>query len=142
MIARFAFDGPVVVLPAREATILHQRLRVDELRRRVRGADPAVDDVLLSWSAIAAQHVELLRGGSVEPAVESLTRGASAEAEARLRAGRKSSDDRRMTSSEAAVVTGLTARAIRMAATEGRLRGELVEGRWRFDPDDVAAYAA
>lgn len=144
--ARFAFDGPVVVLPAREAAVLYQRLGIDELRRSVRGRDVGLDAVLLSWSAIAEQYIEQLRAaaaGSAVGIVESSTRGSSGAAEVGSQQVRKSPDDRPMTTTEAAVFADCTDRAVRLAAAEGRLRGVRDgRGRWLFDPNDVAAWAA
>jgi hypothetical protein len=47
---------------------------------------------------------------------------------------------RSMTAMEIADMTGLTARGVTKAAGAGRLVGQRVHGRWRFDATDVAVW--
>lgn len=42
---------------------------------------------------------------------------------------------------EAALIAGLSPHGLREAARCGRVRAERVDGRWRFDEDDVRQYA-
>jgi excisionase family DNA binding protein len=47
-----------------------------------------------------------------------------------------------MTTSQAAVALGITARGVRDACERGRLEGQLIEGRWRISRAAVRRYSS
>jgi hypothetical protein len=125
----FLVDGPAVVVPARVAALLERALGLGEFRVRVRGQDRELDEVLLALHGSAAAWVEEQRE------------------QGEFRAGVTSVDDARnspdpWSTEEVAATVDCTQHAVRKAARNRRLVGELVAGRWRFDPEDVGHWQA
>src|SRR4051812_44142315 len=112
-------DGAgVVLVPARVACWLHQRLPLDHLRTEVRGADPEVDHVLLALS------------------VAGLNWRSCAFATGPTRVPQPQPRSAWLTSSEAADLLEVTGQAVRKACLTGRLQGERVGGRWRISREN------
>lgn len=126
---RYATSGPVVVVPARTAALLERILRLDEVRVRLRGQDAEVDEVLLGWHAVAMQF-------ATERADQARFR-----APGTLGDGVRNSSDN-WDVNEVAARSNCTTRAVRKAASEGRLVGEHVDGRWQFEPEAAANWVA
>ena len=132
MIQRYAIDGPAVIVPARIALLLERHYRMERLRLEVRGRDAELDGVLAAWHAAAMQWSPGSDAGS--DAGTEMAGGSEP-------AGQSDPVDP-ISASEVARSCGVSPRAVTKAASEGRLRGRLVAGRWTFHPDDVAAWVA
>lgn len=116
-------------VPARIAAGLGRALNLDAYRVSVRGRDSELDAVLLAWHSTALQWVDDCRD------------------QARFRMDGTGLDDRRNLAdrwgtSEVAARTGCGSRAVTKAASEGRLVGEFIAGRWQFKVEEVAQWAA
>ena len=130
---RSLVSTPFVMVPANVAALLEHHLPLTELRSRVRGHDPGIDDVLLGIRVAAMTYTETYRAR-----IDAATAGVGSTV-ARPPEGAA----KWITTREAADAVGCTDRAIRLAASEGRLHGEKdADGRWRFSPEQVAAFAA
>ncbi len=129
-VSRYVVDGPVVVIPAKIALLLERTLKLDELRIRVRGHNAEIDDVLSAWHAVAMQYTDEVSAS--DPGSRN---------DRPPEAGRESTQ-KPLTAQQVADRAGVADRAIRLAASEGRLNGRYDGGQWRFDPIDVAAYLA
>jgi hypothetical protein len=132
-VSRFAVDGPAVVVPARIAYLFEKHFELERLRREWHGRDHELDVVLLSWHAVALQYVDTARA-TASGNGSSMASTAEAAAPSEVVAA--------VDSSEVARAAGITSRAVRLAAEEGRLPGKRVAGRWWFTPEDVAAWQA
>lgn len=126
---RALLEGTSVAVPAWVAALLEQRLPFADLRVKVRGKNVELDDVLMALHVAAVSHVDSVRadlasgpGSGVPP---------TPEAGACL-----------MSAAQVAEVVGVDGRTVRLAATAGRLRGvKDADGRWRFEQDEVVAWA-
>lgn len=118
---------PAVVIPAPLCALLDS-VGLSDIRKRERGNVSDLDAVLHAIHVAGLSYVNTLPGSASgtslarppEPAALSGTCGVS-EASGRL---------------------AITTRAVRRAATEGRLTGELVDGRWLFSRSAVEAFRA
>ncbi len=119
--------APAVFVPGPLCALL-DRLALDDLRKRERGAVPELDALLLAIH-LAGLSYETNRSASApgtlldntpEPVAQSTACGVS----------------------EAADRLAISTRAVRQAATEGRLTGQLVSGRWLFEPSNIEAFRA
>jgi hypothetical protein len=131
---RFAVDGPAVIVPGRLALLLERHLRLDRVRLDVRGADAELDALLSSWHAVSLLYAERAvpasgqRGSSVDPTPE---------------AGRRSDPMKDLLSAQdVADAVDVSSSAVRLAARQGRLAGQKVDGEWSFHRHDVAAWVA
>lgn len=118
---------PFVQVPPVVAALLEAQLPLSELRQRVRGQSPLVDDVLLGLRVLAMSFVEGVRPGSA--------------AGTAVAAGPEPAVDL-MTVSQVSDRVDVSDSAVRKAARQGRLRGEHVAGAWRFTRTDVDLWAA
>ena len=122
-----------MVVPGWVCSYLEQLFDLSSLRKRQRGQNTEFDDVLM------AMHTAHLLTQKAE--VERLTSGMSGSAIARQAEVRSPSSV--MSCSQVADAADCTNRAVRLAATSGRLVGtKNGEGRWVFAADDVAAWTA
>lgn len=135
--ARFALPAGVLI-PREVAVVLQALLKtkgadLDALRIEVRGRWPMLDEVLAAWQA------EVLQYGTAMNRTASASRRKllPEQAEAPACLSRKW-----MGTAEAARLAGCTDRAVRLAAAEGRLHHEVVNGKRRFDPAEIAAWRA
>jgi excisionase family DNA binding protein len=117
-------DGPVVVVPARVAAWLCQRAQLDRIRADIRGLDPEVDSVLVALTVAAMQWRTSATGSTQAPEPEAAAQSPW------------------VSSTQAADLLGITARAVRLAIGEQRLPAEQVDGRWRIAREDVEHYRA
>lgn len=121
--------GPCVVVPPAVAAWLLSATDLARLRVAHRGEDPQRDAVLL-----ALTHCANLWRTSTTSAITSVCGSALAtEAEA-------VAPSEYMNTSRAADALGIGRRAVRLACDQGRIPATRVDGRWRIDPADVAAY--
>ena len=130
---RSLVSTPFVMVPANVAALLEHHLPLTDLRARVRGHDPVIDDALLGIRVAAMTYTETYRA-RIDAAAAGVgsTVAPTPEVPAKW-----------ITTREAADAVGCTNRAVRLAASEGRLHGEKdAEGRWHFSTEQVAAYAA
>lgn len=125
-------QGVVVVVPARVARWLAERVDLNRLRVAVRGDDPEVYEVLAALH-LAALHEERRRSTSGTGSENFRRRDGSAEVQ---------SVSESMSATEAAEVLDLSDRAVRLACEQRRLPGEKVDGRWRLRRIDVEQLAA
>lgn len=116
--------GNVVVIPAEYAYKLN-RLVLNDIRPKVRGADPQLDQVLQALGYAGLRWAESARGPNVVPQREPV---------------RPSTQT--VSTTTAATVLGITGRAVRRAITDGRLPATAVEGRWRIDRAELETYRA
>lgn len=116
--------SPVVVVPGRVAAWLADRLRLSELRARIRGIDAEVDAVLVALSVVASAWRL------------SATGNASATSEV------PDANSGWLTTGETAKRVDRTDRAIRAAITTGRLPAERIGGRWFVRTEDAEHYRA
>ncbi len=130
--------GPGVYLTAAECAVLLRDLRwrgvnLEAMRSEARLRDPGYAKVLMDLHSAALAYEERVRAaGSNQPGtnpVPPLERGASLNVE-------------KVTATSAAVLSGCSSRAVRKAAAERRLAGELVDGTWWFDPVDVQLWCS
>lgn len=126
--SRYAHLDGVVVVPARSAFILERALGLNEFRIAHRGQDAELDQVLsaLHQAALAYPNKILRSDRGTHP-------GTGQE---------PASHSGVMTASDIARTLGITTRAVRRAATDGRLTGRYEGGQWRFTPEDAARWAA
>jgi len=117
-------SGPCVVVPGRVASWLNGHAGLTALRISIRGADAEVDSVLaaihlagLAWSTAATGR---------EPRT-STDMGAQSAV---------------MSTQQVADELGLSDRGVRHSLAAGRLKGELVGGRWLIDRVDLAHFQA
>jgi hypothetical protein len=125
---RYAIDEPAVIVPARIALLLEHHLRLKEFRYTMRGSDAELDAVLSAWHSVAMMWSPTSANGSA--------------VDAPPEAPSPSTSMRRLTAADVAERVSCTTRAVRLAATEGRLRGEFVGGRWWFAERDVPVWTA
>src|SRR5687768_15452256 len=125
---RYMVDGPAAVVPARVAAWLERRFDLDRVRIEMRGQDPQLDGVLNALHAVACQW---------DPAgAASVSTSADGSPVAPLAEVPPASTS--MGTPEVAQLADVTTRAVRLAASQGRLRGRRVGGQWVFDMEDVA----
>jgi excisionase family DNA binding protein len=121
--------GGAVVLPGRLAALLVRMAGRDKLamlRLNCRDTDAEAHGALLAL-VLAAQMYEEIRGSA----------DGTKLATAKAFPGELT---RWVSSLEAAERLGITSRAVRRAAAEGRLRGRQVGNGWVFDPVDVEVF--
>lgn len=117
-------DGEVVIVPARVAAWLAGAAHLDQLRARIRGADPEVDSVLVALT-VAAMKWRTSATGSADAPRPEVAPGSPW-----------------VSSTQAADLLGIGDRAVRLAIDEQRLQAEKVQGRWRIAREDVEHYRA
>lgn len=118
-------NGPAVIISARTAAWLERYAGLSALRVRVRGTDPQISAELqelrvaaMSWRGSATGTEEAAKP---EPDTES---------------------DQWLSTGEAALVAGVTDRAIRKAISDGRLPATDSSGRHRISREDLEHYRA
>ena len=116
--------GDQVIIPAEYAYKLN-RLVLNTIRPKVRGADPQLDQVLQALGYAGLRWAESGRGTNVVPQQEPV---------------RPSTQT--VSTTAAAAILGITDRAVRKAITEGRLTATAVDGRWRIDRAELETYRA
>lgn len=116
--------GDQVIIPAEYAYKLN-RLVLNTIRPKVRGADPQLDQVLQALGYAGLRWAESARGTNVVPQQEPV---------------RPSTQT--VSTTTAAAILGITDRAVRKAITEGRLTATAVDGRWRIDRAELETYRA
>jgi hypothetical protein len=132
----YAFDGPVVVLPARVCAVLEEEIDLDRFRKLFRDrGDLETHDALQAVRAVGNMHNETVAAAANIPSDARTPVAPESEVAARSEAMVFGSDD-------VASVAGISSRAVTLAASRGRLRGVLVSGRWWFNPDDVVTWLA
>ncbi|MFZ4894197.1 hypothetical protein ACL9RL_07085 [Plantibacter sp. Mn2098] len=113
-------EGPVVIVPARVAAYLKQRIKLDELRLNARDMrDVEVYHVLNSLHRAALSY---RAGSSTIISAETVERPTM------------------LTTRQAATQLQLTPRGVRDACEKGRLDGELVDGRWQISRASIQHY--
>ena len=129
-------SGPGAFVPASVCALLEHELDVTRLRVAMRGRNPEVDAALMAMHQAALiwrERVASNRGGSAIDAASEV-------------AGRSECDrnraDTAWTARQVADRVGVSSRAVRLAASDGRLIGRHTDAGWQFSPDDVAAWAA
>lgn len=122
-------DGPVCVLPAWVCLWLEQQTNLPQRRAALRGIDPAVDDALVSIRLAAMRVPKAATSAAASDSGSSVDLGAEVtgplSGAAPLGVG------------QAAALAGVTARAVRLACDEGRLKANKIDGRWLIDPADL-----
>lgn len=121
-------DGLVVVVPARVAAWLDRYAGVAQLRIEHRGADPDVDSVLVALGVAALAWRN--RHGLPADVGSDPRNGAEVDAASPL------------TATQAAGLLGLSARGVRLACEQGRLRAHLDAGLWRIHREDLEHFRA
>ena len=116
-----------MIVPARVAAWLDERVDFRRLRVGARGDDAEVDAVLIALRTVALAHVTSGSGSS-----NFRKRDAEPEVVA-------PSDV--MTTTAAADVLGMTDRGVRLACVEGRIPAHQVSGRWLMYRYDVESFA-
>jgi len=113
-------ESLICVVPADVAVILLSRAGLDAYRRRHRGENPRVDRSLLELTTVALRYRTMTdRGRNRAPGAVT------------------GSGSRQLTTSMAADRTGVSARTIRRAITDGRLPAERLGHSWVLDAGDV-----
>lgn len=113
-------DGPVVIVSAHVAAFLKRRVGLDTLRINARDmGDMEVYYVLNSLQRAALAY---------DPTPATGTPSVAA------------SNDGGLSTSQAALALGITARGVRDACEKGRLEGRLIDGRWRISRAAVRRY--
>ncbi len=125
----YSIDGPVAFVPARIALLLERTFGLDSWRINVRGRDPELDAVLASFHAVAMQY---------DPA-KTTTSDCGSSSDTGAEVVRSSPE---LTTTAVADLFDITPRAVRLAASNGQLKGRHVGGQWRFNHHDVNAWAA
>ncbi len=121
-----------VMLSPRIAAMFETHFGLHRLRSAVRGADAELDDALLSIHVAAMTYVE-----QTEAALDDFRSSRKRVAEV------PEAPPSLLSVSDVADFVDCTDRAVRFAAEGGRLHGAKDHrGRWRFERDDVAAWAA
>lgn len=123
--------GPGLIVPARSALLLGRALKVDELRKQIRGRDAEIDEVLMGWHLVSLAERERM---SAEAGCDRATTVAS-ESQPDGESTR-----RLWSSAQVAAVADVSAAAVTRAAREGRLPGRSDGGRWQFHEDDAVVY--
>jgi len=117
----------VVSVPADVAVILLARAGLDKYRRDHRGENPRVDRILIELTEAAIRWRELTdRGQKRAPNADTMPPSLS----------------QRLTTRQVADLTGLSARTIRRAISDGRIAAERVGYAYLIDRDDVDQYRA
>jgi excisionase family DNA binding protein len=116
--------GPSVIVPGRLAAMLEARCDLSGLRTRIRGLDPEASAVLESLHVAALMWRTSSTGSSVAPAAE------------------VAASSTWLSTTQAAAVAGVTPRAVRLAAEEGRLEAVQVGKAWRVSREDLAHWQA
>ena len=131
---RCLISEPYVRVPPMVAAFLDRHLPLMDLRIRARGLDSDIDDVLIGLRVAAVSYRETRRAE-----ILAATSGPTSEPlAAKPEVGRRWYSTR-----DVADALDRTDRAVRLAASEGRLHGEKdAEGRWHFSTDHVAAFVA
>ncbi|MGB3761832.1 MAG: helix-turn-helix domain-containing protein [Ornithinimicrobium sp.] len=118
-------NGPGVLVSARTCAWLERHAGLSALRVRVRGTDPQVSRALeevryaaMSWRSSATGTT---RDAQAEPAAD-LTQW--------------------LTSTEAAILLGVTPRAVRKAIARGALTATNEAQRWRISREDLEHFRA
>lgn len=113
----------IVIIPARVAAWLDSQAHLSDLRVKVRGNDPEVDNVLaalrlaaLSWRTSATGSDPRQEPEVEQPSVMSTT--------------------------QVADQLGVTDRTVRLAITEKRLEASQVAGRWQITRESFEHYRA
>lgn len=125
---RHVIDGPAAWVPARVCWLLGRHIDLARLRVAARGRDPELAAVLMDLHMLGLAWAEQARSAT-RPAQLGTSFDNTPEPGAACR---------EMTATQAADRTGVTSRAVRKAAQQGRLHGRLHGGCWLFDPADVA----
>jgi excisionase family DNA binding protein len=115
----------VTIVPGDVATVLLLRAGLDEYRRDHRGENPRVDRVLIQLTEAAIRWRELADHGQKRaPNADTMP------------------PSQRLTTKQAASITGVSDRTIRRAITEGRLPAEWAGRSYLISRDDVGRYRA
>ena len=125
-------DGVEIGTPGWAADWLLRQTNLGKRRVELRGNDPAIDDWLAeltycatAWRAARASGPASANGSSVEAVPE---------------VQRTSISTAPFSVGQAAAVIGVSTRAVRLAATQGRLRAHKIDGRWLIERDDARAF--
>ncbi len=129
LMTRFAIEGTAVVVPGPIALMLERELKLNDLRREVRGRNRLLDEVLSDWHTVALIHADQVAsdcGSVVAPTAET--------------AGCLKPEG--MTTAQVAHAVGCNSRTVRLAAQRGQLNGFRSAGGWWFAIEDVAVWVA
>ena len=119
-------SGPVSVIEGAEAAALIATFKLDVYSREHRGANVHVDRAISKLKLLSAAH----RAGA----------GTGCGTFRAVPAELVQSCGGKLTTRQASEVLGITARGVRKAIKDGRLRAERSGGRWLIDSADVARY--
>lgn len=117
-------DAPVVVVPGRVARRLVQRFQLDRYHVQHRGEDPELDAVIVALRVAGLRWVTSAVGKETrqDPVGEAPSKW--------------------LTATEAAELVGVSARAARLAAHEGRIPAEKFGGQWQISREDAEHWKA
>ena len=113
-----------MVVPARVWHFLERYCGARDLQARVRGRDGEVDNVLEALHAATVFWAASVTGTTVRQQAEVAPRS------------------KKLSTTEAADLLGITDRAVRIACSSGRLVAEQVNGRWQIDREAIAHFRA
>ena len=121
-------DGPVAVIDGRVCAMLNKLLSLDKVRAQIRGQNPQLDQALLAIKLV----------GTAYAASSATGKSQAPQPEPAPQSQRQLNDT--VSTTTAAALLNMTDRAVRRAITEKRLKATRLDGRYRIDRDDLAAY--
>jgi excisionase family DNA binding protein len=122
---KYRHPSGTVVVPNRVAAWLARHAQLADLRAAHRGADPEVDAVLCALAAAAADWRVAVTGSADDTTREECP-----------------PSPRRLGTTTAATLLGISPRTMRWACAQGRLPAEQVGGRWQVDREDLEHWRA
>ena len=120
--------GPIAVVDGQACDLLDRLLSLDKVYRQVRGQCEQLDNAITAIRLAGAAYRERSAVGPHSAPRPDIAPHSTRQQNTTL------------STTQAAAILGIEPRSVRRAALEKRLPATCLDGRYRFNPDDLANY--